>query len=369
MHDSPAAEPSIEHHDAYACAGCGASLEYAPGTNALECPYCGHRAEVETQTGTVREHDYEKLLAKARTAASEISTHHMQCEQCGARFNSEELSHKCQFCAAPLVVDDRNDAQISPEGVVPFALERSDARAALRAWIQGLWFAPNCLKKVSDAETMKSTYVPHWTFDAMTVSSYEGERGEHYYETKTYEVEKDGKTETRTRRVRRTRWYPTSGTVRREFDDVLVVGTTRLDTERLNGLAPWPLDDAVAYTHEYLAGHEALRYDVEPDQGLADAKRQMARTIKQDCLADIGGDDQRLSSVDTDYSDVTGKLLLLPVWTGCYVYRGQTWQVLVNGCTGEVHGERPYSAVKITIAVLCALLVVAAVVAGFVMVS
>ena len=38
---------------------------------------------------------------------------------------------------------------------------------------------------------MQGIYVPYWTFDADTKSSYRGERGTVYYETKT--VMRDGK--------------------------------------------------------------------------------------------------------------------------------------------------------------------------------
>ena len=53
--------------------------------------------------------------------------------------------------------------------------------------------------------------------------------------------------------------------------------------------------------------------------------------------------------------------MLLPVWIAVYLYAGKNWQVLVNGRTGEVVGERPYSVVKIAAAVVAGLVVLAAV--------
>jgi hypothetical protein len=50
------------------------------------------------------------------------------------------------------------------------------------------------------------------------------------------------------------------------------------------------------------------------------------------------------------------------VWIASYVYAGRTWQILVNGRTGEVHGERPWSKAKIAIAVIAALVVLAVIV-------
>ena len=55
--------------------------------------------------------------------------------------------------------------------------------------------------------------------------------------------------------------------------------------------------------------------------------------------------------------DLTFKHVLLPVWLAAYRYRGKSFRFVVNGRTGSVEGERPYSAVKIAIAVALALIV------------
>ena len=62
---------------------------------------------------------------------------------------------------------------------------------------------------------------------------------------------------------------------------------------------------------------------------------------------DIGGDHQRITSMETSYRDVTFKHLLLPVYVGAYRFNDKVYQVVVNGRTGEVQGERPYSVWKI----------------------
>jgi hypothetical protein len=228
--------------------------------------------------------------------------------------------------------------------------------------VKSLWFAPNRLKKGAEAESMSSTYLPHWTFDAHTVSDYTGQRGEHYWVTESYSVMVNGKSETRTRQVRKTRWHSASGTVSRDFDDVLVHATRHVNSEMLGKLTPWPLEDAAPFQPGYVAGHESLRYDIEPEEGLVSAKDEMAPVITEDCRSDIGGDEQRIHDIDTAYSHVTYKLMLLPVWAGSYRYGGKTWQVLINGRTGGVQGDRPYSAVKITSLVLAVMALIGAIV-------
>ena len=51
--------------------------------------------------------------------------------------------------------------------------------------------------------------------------------------------------------------------------------------------------------------------------------------------------------------------MLLPVWFVTYNYGAKTFQVVVNGVTGEIAGEHPLSYWKIFFAVVFALIVAA----------
>jgi hypothetical protein len=338
----------------YPCSNCGANVEFAPGTAVLKCPYCGAETPLAPTGVRVREHSFAEFAGLPRKPVTTVAANVFTCRGCGAVTESDKISDRCQFCGAPLVADTNPGEMVVPEAVMPFGLDRGALREALRKWASSRWFAPNGLKKVTEAESSHSTYLPHWTYDASTVSRYSGQRGEHYWETETYQ--ENG--ETKTRQVRRTRWYPAGGDVARDFDDVLVVGTSRVTPKHLAALEPWPLPEAQPYRPEYLAGHETLRYDVEPETGLGVAKSQMAPVIERDCKEDIGGDEQRVTSVDTEYRQVMFKLMLLPVWIACYLHAGKTYNILVNGRTGEVAGERPYSVPKIIAAVVAALVVI-----------
>jgi hypothetical protein len=103
----------------------------------------------------------------------------------------------------------------------------------------------------------------------------------------------------RTRKVQQTKWYPAQGRVSRFFDDVLVPGTTKVETNLIARLEPWELQTAVPFQQDYLAGFQAVRYDIEPEPGLESAKAQMAPVIESDCRSDTGGDEQRVHTVNT----------------------------------------------------------------------
>lgn len=337
----------------YPCGGCGARVEFAPGTNVLQCPYCGFRQEITASSRQVREIAIEDLDVLARKPVGQLAPYTLVCQRCAASTETTETAGLCQFCGSPLVMDAAATGQIMPEGVLPFEVDHNGIREALGKWVSSRWFAPSAFKKVAAAESTKGTYVPHWTFDAEAFSAYSGQQGRHYWVT-----ENDG--EGRTKRVRRTRWHHVRGEVSSGFDDVLVPASTVLPVNRVDALGPWPLPEAGPYQPQYLAGYHALRYDVEPESGLDEAKSRMSREIHEECRRDIGGDEQRVERVDTDFSNITFKLMLLPVWVATYMYAGRSWQLLVNGRTGEVQGERPWSKVKVTLAILLAVIVVAA---------
>ncbi|MDX1495820.1 MAG: hypothetical protein R3253_17245, partial [Longimicrobiales bacterium] len=46
----------------FPCTSCGAKVEFAPGTDALECPYCGSRTAIPESREGVVEHDFMEAI-------------------------------------------------------------------------------------------------------------------------------------------------------------------------------------------------------------------------------------------------------------------------------------------------------------------
>jgi hypothetical protein len=221
--------------------------------------------------------------------------------------------------------------------------------------VNSRWFAPNRLKQAARLkDRVSGIYVPYWTYDSNTTAHYTGQRGEHYYVTVG-----SGNNQ---RTEQRTRWYSASGTVYNAFDDVLVVAGTSLPEKYVAELDPWDLEHLVPYTDDFLSGFRAETYHLSLGDGFEVAKQIMDPTIRSTVCADIGGDEQRIDSLDVAYQEVTFKHILLPVWVSAYQYGGKVYRFLVNARTGEVQGERPYSAIKIAFAVLLGLAIAGAII-------
>ena len=95
------------------------------------------------------------------------------------------------------------------------------------------------------------------------------------------------------------------------------------------------------------------------EEGFGRARDIMDGAIRNSICRDIGGDHQRIHSVSTQYDDITFKHILLPIWISSYRYNQKPFRFLVNGRTGEVQGERPWSWIKITLAVFSAIALLA----------
>ena len=345
MENAP--EINKENINRFLCQNCGANMVFDAKLGKLACPYCAHSQEVVAD-GTVDERDYYEFLQRGMSQLQPMAKDAMQarCDSCGAivNFKPPETATVCDFCGAKIVAQPKAaDPLVAPEGVLPFSVPPPQAVGNYKKWLSSLWFAPSALKDMAQADKLSSIYIPYWTYDSFTESSYDGERGEHYYDTEIYY--ENG--EERERQVRKTHWYLVAGDVSRQFDDVCIPATTSLSEKYLNKLEPWDLHELKPYEPAYLSGHKAQTYQIALDQGFEKFKKIAEGIIYSDARNAIGGDEQRVHNVSTDYQNITFKHLLLPIYAGAYRFNNKVFQIVVNGRTGEVQGERPYSWLKI----------------------
>lgn len=343
------------------CSNCGATLHFAPGTHHLQCSYCGTTNEIaSTDSGPVVSFDYQTFIDDNNKHVDQQTARVVSCKNCGASTTlpAEVNSDNCAFCASPLVLSDaENKLVVRPHYVLPFIVPQQEAFTSFRTWLGKLWFAPSNLSKMvsSNANQFKGVYIPHWSYDADTTTDYEGSRGDYYYQTEYYTETVDGKEVERSREVRHTSWSPASGTVTNEFEDVLISASHSLPQKIANRLEPWRMDALVKYNEQYVSGFRSELYQITPEDGLEEAKQRMDPEIQSTIRGDIGGDEQSISNYDTAYHNLALKYLILPAWISAYKYNDKLYHFTINACTGEVVGERPYSAVKITMAVLAAI--------------
>ena len=232
------------------CPGCSADMEFDPQTGALKCSYCGSSQKVSHPVNSTVEElpftQYANSPEASRLHKMSETAVEVTCTGCGStiQFEPAQASGECPFCAAKIVTQPKaENPLIAPNGVLPFALPKERATGSVREWLFSRWFAPNGLKNVTRPEGIHGVYVPFWTFDSQTQSTYSGQRGDYYYRTESFnEADGRGGYAQKTRQVRQTRWTPTSGEVSNAFDDVLVAATKSISSQRLHDLDPWDLE-------------------------------------------------------------------------------------------------------------------------------
>jgi len=335
------------------CKGCSGKLQFAPGTNHLKCPACGTENEIEVSTQILEELDFEQFLSNFEKESDVQEVITIKCNGCGAQttFNPNVVSDSCPCCGSPLVLKNATSSHsIQPKALLPFSITQERAFEQFRLWINKLWFAPNKLKHYArQLDKLTGLYIPYWTYDSNTSSDYTGERGDNYQTTETGPVMEKGKMVVKTHTVTKIRWSSVSGHVDNVFDDVLVVASRSLPREYVEKLEPWELEDMLPFNESYLSGFKTESYQVDLKEGFDDAKIKMDERIRASVCRDIGGDHQRIHSLNTVYNNITFKHILLPIWISAYMYKDKVYRFLINGKTGEVQGERPYSWVKIAL--------------------
>lgn len=343
----------------YPCRSCGDSLVFDISSQKLRCPSCGNGADIDLGGLTVPvEHDLRETMDELRAflatqAAPLTGEKEIVCQSCGGHttFTGTLTAIRCPYCATPIQRDDVHDApaRLAVDGVLPFQVDEKTARSALEEWINGRWFAPTEFKKYKETGSFSSVYAAYFTYDADTATRYQGQRGDNY--TVTVGSGENQRTETRTR------WTSVGGVVANAFDDVTVLANDGFDDKRVKALEPWPTQAAAPFTPQFVAGHLCRTYDHDAGEVFPAAQREMESTIDATIRADIGGDLQRIERKETAWNELTYKHLLLPIWLLTVIYEQKPFQVFINGVTGEVQGQRPWSKVKLGLAIAAGLIV------------
>lgn len=347
------------------CRNCGADLAFSPSEQLLKCPYCGTSNAIEAtvdRSVAQEEKDLATALSDARRATRTEVVSVSKCDGCGAEVNlpPEVDREDCPFCGQTIMRHDEQAEVFKPQAVLPFALDGGDAGKRFRKWLKSRWFAPGELKRMANShDGLKGVYLPHWTFDADTVTHYRGERGDRYTE---WYNDRDSEGNTVRRSRQKTRWRRVAGWVRNRFDDILVCASRSLPRKYVAALEPWDLAALEPMDPRYLAGFRTERYQIDLEAAFQEAAEGMGREIDKSIRQDIGGDEQRIHDRDIRYHAITFKHVLLPVWASAYRFNEKTFRFVVNARTGEVQGERPWSWWKIGLTALGVIITVAIIV-------
>ena len=350
--DQPASTSGFERvaeaRSKYHCPACGAEANWNPTKHSLVCPFCGSESPYELkerdEQTVIVEYDLAEALRSIPDSARgwHAEKTSVRCQSCDAVsvFDANKVGQRCDFCgSAQLVPYEQVKDAFTPESLLPLKVDEPAARDLIRKWYRNRWFAPNKLRTKALTDTARGIYLPYWTFDANVHAAWTAESG-------TY-TGKDRKN---------IRWRPASGELSHFFDDDLVAASKGVDPAYLRGAEPFPTKTLIPYDPGYLAGWTVERYQIDLVNAAQRSRQAMDATLRQLCADDVPGDTHRNLQVNATYTDQRFKHILVPVWLLTYTYGAKVYQVVANGVTGEMAGERPWSWIKIALLVIVVLL-------------
>ncbi|NOQ34380.1 MAG: primosomal protein N' (replication factor Y) - superfamily II helicase, partial [Methylococcaceae bacterium] len=170
------------------CEQCNAVLNFKAGTHSLVCKYCSfensitQRLDAEIRAFNIEDYERETFNSETQVEAALI-----KCDTCSAEttLGKDLTSKECPFCGTALVLQQSEVKRLhKPHYLLPFALNERQAHEFFQQWVQGLWFAPNALKKTRlRNDKLKGVYLPFWSYDCDTDTRYKGQRGKEHRTT------------------------------------------------------------------------------------------------------------------------------------------------------------------------------------------
>ncbi|MBN1921859.1 MAG: hypothetical protein JW892_11475 [Anaerolineae bacterium] len=340
----------------FKCPNCGAPTAYSVEDGGLRCQHCGYyeppkRAVVGkgAESFEFKVETLEQLAAQATAQSAHgwgEARKELHCQNCQARtvLPQEALSYTCPFCGSNKVIqqDAAQDA-LRPRFLLPFQVTLERCAPLTQTWLGSSWMIPGDLKRLARVADFVPIYLPFWTFDATTRAGWKAQVGH----TVTERYRSGGEWKTRTRTV----WRWESGKVAQTFDDLPLLGTAKLSRVLMSRIERFDMAQLTPYEPKFLAGMRALAYDVALEPAWKAARERMRETTREACRDQASSSQIRSFSMSLDFADESWRYILAPVYVAVYQYQGQPYQVMINGQSGEISGQRPVDWTKVWLAI------------------
>ncbi len=325
----------------YKCPSCGAPLIYRGDTQTLDCGNCGNSFTGETVRQVAEIDSQESGSINWEMQGTEYSkqeadrTRTFSCTSCGAQLVTDEttVATNCAFCGSPSIIPAQFTPGTRPEKVIPFLVKKEEAEKAFHQYFRGKKMLPNAfLKGNNQISKIMQLYVPYWLFSCQADADIT------YNATQVHTRRSGSYLETITRHflVRR------AGTI--DFQDLPIDAHSRIDNTITETLEPYKTEEAIAFSPEVLSGAMADRADVSAEECKQRADSRITETTESVMRQTVSGYTsvtprrQRISVPQGKSAPV-----LFPLWQITTIKDGKPYTFAINGQTGKLTTNIPYS--------------------------
>lgn len=333
----------------FRCPHCDGATAYCTDDGGLTCSFCGyHEApQVEVVGKGAQEFEFTVETVERSTNGWGAERKELVCNSCATHttLSTEMLSHTCPFCGSNAVVQTRAPQDVlRPRFLVPFVTTTEDCRRETAAWLQNSWMLPKNLQKLARSTEYTPIYIPFWTFDARTQASWRAEvhntdANRRRHAAPNWKWERPFLLKLGDREGNQWDWE--SGAVSLVTDDLIVSGSSQINLNLLKHVRGYRLGELVPYDPAFLAGLSAQAYDVDLETAWERARKLMRARTKEACQEQASARSMRNFSMNLDFSEESWRYILLPLYLATYRYGDKVFQVMINGQTGTIAGQRP----------------------------
>ncbi len=322
----------------FKCPGCGGNLEFDPGQGRFVCGYCGLTCDEEELKELSEQKEREAEAKEQAFGASAETVREYHCANCGAEIviGDTTAATRCYYCHSPVVINDRVSEEYRPDSVIPFRIDREEARRRFDEYIRKKKFVDRRFFSDAQLEDFSGVYYPYWFGDAAGEASFSGEGKTVHSVTMRDTI------------VTTTRYYRLEREGRISFRNIVRKALSRVDRKLSDGIHPYDQSETELFASGYLSGFMAEKRDV---------KREDA---EKDILGEIRGYAEKLITEDSGLSGLHGettytpdeirmKYTLLPAWVLTYSHdiRKSVYYYMMNGQSGKVCGRLPLNRLKL----------------------
>ena len=339
------------------CPSCNASINYNPKDKNWVCEYCGSKFTLEELEAN--EKNFESTSVKDSKELKEEKQENVEmdeyiCQDCGAKIVADKNTAAtfCVYCKNTAILKSRLTDKFSPTRIIPFAKTKDDAIKAFQSVGKGKFLMPKEFSDPKNIEEITGVYIPFWLYSCKMKGYVKGTGTKvmmwsdfqyNYTKTDTYNVERNGE------------YY---------FENIPVDGSVRFNDAIMNSIEPFNYDELTKFSYSYLSGFLAEKYDVEKDEAKKITIDRAETSTFQNLQAKASGYNTFMPTIkNAEVEEEKIEYVLLPVWMVNIKYNEKLYTFAMNGQTGKMIGDIPYSKKKAFVFALILFIAIFAIVA------
>lgn len=319
------------------CPSCNANIDYNPKIKKWDCDYCGSVFTLKELEANEKKFDSVNTNKSVELKEKEKAVYdEYNCNNCGAKIIADPNTAAtfCVYCKNTAILKSRLSEQFSPSKLIAFNLTKQDAIDAFKKVGKGKFLMPKEFSDPRNIQELTGIYIPFWLYSCKMDSFIEGTGKK----ISTWRVGDYMYTKTDSYNVQRNSEFT--------FKNIPADGSIRFDDAIMNSIEPFDYKELVDFNPSFLSGFLAEKYDI----GQEIAKQTSSSRAEQtagNIISKVSGYNTFIKNSEThNASDEVIEYVLLPVWMVNIKYKDKFYLFAMNGQTGKMIGDIPYSKPK-----------------------